>query len=211
MQQVYARVLAVLVLAGALVACGGNGDGPQKVGETGGLATYEVESSGFSIGVPTDWRVLTADEVFSDEALDSMRDADPKLEPILDAMSAPDSPFKLIAADPSPDDDFATNLNVVVEDVPSGVTREDYFEASTAQFEEFDVTDLTEERVALPAGAAMRSTFEHSLGVDEPLAVLQYVLLGKETGSTLTYTTLPEAFGSRLDEFERSARSFRID
>jgi len=89
MGQVYARALAVLVVAGALVACGGGGDdGAEKVGETDGLATYEVESSGFSVGIPAGWRTVSADEVYTEERLDEIREADPELGPVLDAIAA---------------------------------------------------------------------------------------------------------------------------
>ena len=35
-----------------LAGCGGGDNDPEKVGETGGLTSYEVAASGFSIGVP---------------------------------------------------------------------------------------------------------------------------------------------------------------
>ena len=132
----------------------------------------------------------------------------PRMQPILDAMSDADSPFKLVAADPDVDDGFATNLNVVVEE-PPGLTRQQYFDAGSAQLESLGITEFDEERVSLPAGEALRSTFEHSLG-DRPLAAVQYVLFENGTGYTLTYTTLPGTLESRLAGFEESARSFRI-
>jgi len=42
------------------------------------------------------------------------------------------------------------------------------------------------------------------------VAALHYVLFEDGTGYTLTFTTLPDERSSRTDEFERSARSFRI-
>jgi hypothetical protein len=114
MSQVYVRLLAVLA-TGGFAACGGGDDEPTRVGEADGLATYEVESSGFSIGVPADWQAVDADEAFEKETLEAMREADPELAPILDAIAAPDSPIRLVAVDPDADDGFATNVNVVVE------------------------------------------------------------------------------------------------
>jgi hypothetical protein len=70
MNQVYCRALAALVVAAALAACGASDDEPQRVANDGDLATYGVESL-FSVGVPSDWRTLTADEVFTDEVLET--------------------------------------------------------------------------------------------------------------------------------------------
>jgi hypothetical protein len=183
MNQVYCRALAALVVAAALAACGASDDEPQRVANDGDLATYGVESL-FSVGVPSDWRTLTADEVFTDEVLETIREANPELGPTLDAIAAPGSPMKLFAVDPDLGDGISTYMNVVVvQGAPDDVTREDYFEAISAEVEGADVTDLREERIELPAGEALQLTFEHSQsGVEKPLAVLQYVLFANRTG-----------------------------
>jgi hypothetical protein len=212
MSSVYARGLAVLLVLLAIAACGGGDDEPEQIADEGGLATYEVASFDFSIGVPSDWRTASADKALNEEALDAMREADPELGPVLDQIGAPDSPIKLIAVDPAPDEGFSANLNVVViEEIPAGTTREEYFQASAAQLEGFGLTGVEEKRVELPAGEAASFRYEHSRGgVDQPLAVLQYVLFENEVGYTLTYTSLAAAVASHRDEFERSARSFRL-
>jgi hypothetical protein len=196
----------------AVAACGGDEDAPEQIADEGGLATYEVASFDFSIGVPSDWKVVSADEVLDDEVLDSIRENNPELAPIVDQIGTEDSPIKLFALAPEPDDGFTTNLNVVViEDVPEGTTREDYFAASANQLESLGVSGAEEERTDLPAGEAMVLRYEHSLGgAAQPLAALQYVLLENEIGYTLTYTALASAAGRYTAEFERSAQSFRI-
>jgi hypothetical protein len=99
MNQVYCRVLAALVVAAALAACGASDDEPQRVANDGDLATYGVESL-FSVGVPSDWRTLTADEVFTDEVLETIREANPELGPTLDAIAAPGSPMEAVRGRP---------------------------------------------------------------------------------------------------------------
>jgi hypothetical protein len=217
MGSVYSRVIAVLLVLLALAACGGGDDEPaaeqpEKTGESGGLATYEVASFGFSIGVPSDWTALSADEALDDEVLDAIRENDPELAPIVDQIGREDSPIKLFALAPEPDDGFTTNLNVVViEDVPEGTTREDYFAASTNQIEDLGATGAEEERTDLPAGEALVLRYEHRLGgAAQPLAALQYVLLENGIGYTLTYTALASAAERHTADFERSAQSFRI-
>jgi hypothetical protein len=212
MSSVYARGLALLLILLAVAACGGDDDEPEQIADEGGLATYEVASFDFSIGVPSDWRVLNADEALDDEVLDAIRENDPELAPIVDQIGREDSPIKLFALAPEPDDGFTTNLNVVViEDVPEGTTREDYFAASAKQIEDLGVAGAEEERTDLPAGEALVLRYEHSFGgAAQPLAALQYVLLENGIGYTLTYTALASAAERHTADFERSAQSFRI-
>ena len=212
MRSVYSRALVVPLLVIALAACGGGDDEPEQIAEEDGLTTYEVASSGFSIGVPSDWRALSADEVVDDEVLDAIRESDPELAPVIDQIGTESSPIKLFALAPEPDDGFTTNLNVVaIDDVPEGTTREDYFAASASQVEAFGVSGIEEERLDLPAGEAMSLRYEHTLGgAGQPLAALQYVLFENGVGYTLTYTALASAAESYSADFERSAQSFRI-
>ena len=65
MFSVYSRALGVLLALLVLAACGGSDEGgPERVSEEGGLATYEVEEYGFSVGVPSDWRAVSAQAAF---------------------------------------------------------------------------------------------------------------------------------------------------
>jgi hypothetical protein len=212
MASVYARALALLLALLALSACGGGDESPEQIADEEGLATYEVASSNFSIGVPSDWQVLSADEALDDETLDEIRERDPRLAPLLDQIASEDSPVKLFGVAPAAEDGFTTNLNVVViDDVPEGTTREDYFASSARQLEDFGVTEVEEERVELPAGEALVLRYEHTLGGGaQPLAALQYILLENGTGYTFTYTTLASAAEQHAAEFQRSAESFRI-
>jgi hypothetical protein len=144
--------------------------------------------------------------------LDAIRENDPELAPIVDQIGTEDSPIKLFAFAPEPDEGFTTNLNVVVSgDVPQGTTREDYFAAAGNQIEALGVTGAEEERTDLPAGEALVLRYGHSLGgVAQPLAALEYVLFENGIGYTLTYTALASAAKRYTAEFERSAQSFRI-
>jgi hypothetical protein len=212
MRSVYARVFALPLVVLALTACGGGDDEPEQIAEEDGLTTYEVASSGFSIGVPSDWRALSADEALDDEVLDEIRESDPELAPLMDQIGAENSPIKLFALAPVADDGFTANLNVVViDDVPEGTTREDYFASSASQVESFGISGIEEERLQLPAGEAMSLRYEHTLGgAAEPLAALQYILFEDGVGYTLTYTALASAAEQYAADFERSIQSFRI-
>lgn len=213
-----ARVLACL--AGVLLAVGCGGDGgseaeqPKKTGTVGDLATYEVSSAGFTIGVPRDWDAVSADEIFSGETLDDFIEENPDFEAYREALSSPDSPFKFIAVDPDVQDDFATNVNVVVSPVPQSVTFEQYREASRAEIEALARDNPVDEQiVTLPAGQAFRLEYDSEFtqsGQARTLATLQYGFLHDSTSYVVTFTTLPRLEGDYADEFDESIRSFRF-
>jgi hypothetical protein len=213
MSSVYLRAFGVLVALVVFAGCGGSDspDDPQKVNETPDLAHYEVRSEGFSVGVPPDWRALSADERPTQEEIDEELGDNPKLRPFLEAMAGEDSLVKFMAVDPESGPEFLTNLNIVVESPPAGFTREQYFAASRAQLGQLaPESEIEAEQVSLPAGAALRVSYEHGqLGL--PLGVVQYVLFEGGQGYTMTFTTLPDELSPRTEEFERSARSFTIN
>ena len=201
------RPIAVLLSLLALLACGGGDDEPERVSDGGDLATYEVESSGFSIGVPSDWTVLSADEAFDEEMLDSIRENDPELAPIVDQMErrtrrSSSSPCRQRPTRPG------EPQRLVIEDVPEGTTRDDYFAQSAGQVEGLAESDVETERVDLPAGEALLR-YEHSLGGAARSRRFS-------TSSSRRDRVHADLHGARSPpphtaEFERSAQSFRID
>jgi hypothetical protein len=214
MSSVYLRALGVLLVVLLLTGCGGSdgdsADDPQKVDETPDLAQYEVPSAGFSVGVPPNWEALSADEHPTQEQIEELLGDNPALQPYLEAMAGEDSLIKFMAIDPDAGSDVSTNLNVVVESPPAGITREQYFDASRAQVDQIaPESEIDAEQVSLPAGEALRVSYEHSQ-FGSPLGVVQYVLFEGGKGYTLTFTTLPDELSRRAAAFERSARSFTI-
>lgn len=201
-------MLAALLLP----ACGGGAaEEPQRVGESGGLATYEVSGAGFSVGVSPDWQTVSVDDAFTESQLEAMKEADPALAPYLDALGGPDSYVKLLALDPDIEAGFATNLNVIVEPVELEITREQYFEATMAQVRQVLGAEVEEGRVDLPAGEALHLSYEQ---FQDPsggsVATVQYILFEDGNGYVLTYSTLPDRVAASAAEFESSARSFEL-
>jgi hypothetical protein len=214
MLSVYSRLLVILLLVPALAGCGGGEDKPaaeqpQKRGETEDLAAYEVESGGFTLSVPREWKAVNIDEILDAGGLDALREEDPELARQVEPLAQPGSPVKFVAIDPDVQDDFATNANVYVEETPAGVTRDQYFDASVDRISEA-IGAPEQERTSLPAGEALRLSYEQELASGRRLAMLQYLLFENETGYVITYTTLPDRSAEYAETFETSARSFGL-
>lgn len=206
-------VLAALLLAG----CGGASDstGVETQRTSAGHTTYDVASAGFSIAVPESWRTISADEFAEGGDWEAAITETPALAPYREALQGPDSVLKFVAVDPRVQDEFATNLNVIVEKLPAGATFEDYEQAFISQLESLPnlVGAIDRQRVDLPAGQALRVSYRLELltsGRTLTVSTLQYALVGKGLAFTLTYTTLPDQTNAYEDAFAQSAQSLRL-
>lgn len=211
---VYARLLALPLVLLALAGCGGGddepaADEPQQTGAADGFAAYEVESGGFTLSVPEEWKTAKIDEILNEGGLDKIRQEDPELAQQVEPFAQPGSPVKFVALDPDVQGGFATNVNVYVEEVPDGVTRDQYFEASLQKLTDaFGAPE--QERVSLPGGEAVRVSYEQEIASGRKVAIVQYILFEEGTGYVLTYSTLPERSAEYADTFETSAESFDL-
>ena len=210
------RVVVLVVAVLALAACGGGsgggGDEPRNAGEADGLTLYEVRSHGFTIGVPGAWKVLSAEDL-DKTTLEQLARENPEFAPYFKAVSDPRSPLKLVAVDPEVRDDFATNVNVAVQDVPEGVTFEEFARAGLGELERLAVGDVESETVSLPAGKAQKLTYrlEFSFrGRKATISQTQYAVLGGDKGYGITFSTLPPREREYAGTFERIVESFRL-
>ena len=122
--------------------------------------------------------------------------------------------LKFAAVDPNVQDDFATNLNVIVEELPAGTTLDDYEEAFVSQLQSLPnvVGAIDRQRVELPAGPALRASYKLTLttsGKTWTVSTRQYALVEEGRAFILTYTTLPAQALLRRP-FTRSAQSLRL-
>ena len=208
-----ALVLAALLLAG----CGGGSEGvgePEAQRTTGGQTTYKVDSAGFSIAVPESWKTISADEFSKGGGMEDVIRDTPVLRPYAEAFEGPNSVLKFVAVDPKVRNKFATNLNIIVEEVPAGMTIEGYQQALLSQLRAFEALqgEIETERVELPAGPAARLTYHLKLlagGRQVTTSTLQYAIVLDGAAHILTYTTTPDLAFTYQDTFAESVRSFR--
>ena len=221
-----ARVLAFgmtvwLALAGAVAignwghARGPANEDPKQLETIAGFTTYSVPSAGFRIALPESWMTFRAQDVFgeSEAELERFVGENPEFGGLTEALTDPRSPMKLVGFDPEAHGDFATNMNVVVANIPEGLSVSQF-----AQETEDTLRSLTTmagaletKTVQLRAGPARQFSYEARFtfgGQTLSVATLQYALVANGRGYVLSYATLPELADRYRDDFERSASSF---
>ena len=226
-----AGFLLVLLLL-LVAACGGSGGGSTEgeasppadttdtsAGDTAAtdadLQTLEVESAGFSLGVPSSWKGLDGDDFAKSGALEKFGKENPSLAPYLSALQAGNSPMKLLAADPELEGNFATNVNVLAQDVPEGTSAKDYADlnrsglSSSLDIEGTIQTEEVDHEVGEAAVARYRANL-NSGGQPKTFSFVQYYFVNGTDAFVVTYTTVPEAEERYQDDFEASAASFRF-
>ena len=214
---VLAAVAVAVAIGTGRVTRGPENEAPQKRETVAGFTTYAVPSAEFSIAVPESWQTFTAGKVFQDdEGIEQIGRENPDIAPYLDALTDPRSPMKLIAIDPRVRGAFATNLNVIAQDVGDDYSFEDFVRESQGEIQSLAANSpgFKQDVVQLPAGSAQRLSFHAQFrqnGQVRNVATLQYGLVANGWAYVLTYTTLPEFEAEYEADFLRSAMSFAGD
>jgi hypothetical protein len=193
-------LLAVLAFAG----CGG-----------GGEETTRHAVAGFSLAVPSDWEAVKAGQALSSEKAEEFRRDNPEIERYIDAVSGPDSPVKFLAFDPDVEEDFATNVNVVVITLGEELSLTEWALAAKREIRALETRrgELRDASEDFPQGEALRLDYEQEFrfGTDvRTVATTQYGFVEDARSFVLTFTTLPEQSDAYADVFRAVAASFRI-
>jgi hypothetical protein len=194
-------LLALLVLAG----CGGGG----------GAETTRHEVAGFALSVPTDWETVEAGEAVSNEKAEGFRRDNPEIGQYIEAVSGPDSPVKFVAFDPDIEDDFATNVNVVVITLGEEMSFREWARAAQAEIRALETRkgELRDASETLPQGEALRLDYEQEFRFGQDLrtvATTQYGFVVEKRSYVLTFTTLPHQRDAYGDVFRAVAESFDV-
>ena len=206
----------VLVVGAALAGCGSEavadqGASPPEQPNYAGLSVYSLYEAGFTIGVPSGWTAMSAEDAHS-ASVDAIVKSDPKLGPYRDRLTAPDSPFQLVALEYDPEACICSTINVLVFPLDDTWRTRD-FEAgalSGARKIALAGTKPKVERVKTPAGSGIRITTRTLLpGTDIKLISMQYFLHTARAAYILSYTASPEVTKTYAPMFERSARSLQ--
>ena len=210
-------VIGVALIAGAgvgivLARGGGGGEVPD------GWKAHDLTSDGFRLATPGSWRDLPPGDVTP--ALDEIRAENPELAELIEGQltGSLSELVRFFAFDPdSPSlaQEFATNINVVVEPLPVDVSFSQYLQANLTQLRQVPgvSVEVRNEEATLPGGraAVISSRFTlNSPSGPRQIDVLQYLFLKGRKGFILSMTTTPEHGATYATTFERIARSFQL-
>jgi hypothetical protein len=146
--------------------------------------------------------------------LKQFRKANPQLGSELEALARPNSPIKLVAVDPKLERGFATNLNLLVTEIPSGIEFDQWTSVQVAEIEKVQtVKGLKREETQLRPGRALHLSYRVSFKRPSGSFVAfvhQYMVKNDGFLYVLTYSTLPSTEPKYKKTFADSARSFRL-
>jgi hypothetical protein len=171
---------------------------------------HVVPGHGISLSVPASW--VASERGLSPDVVEQMARENPKLAPFVSGLGGPNSPMKFIALNPKVQSGFATNVNVVVVPVQTGITFAQYRQALLSELGAI-VTGKLQQSVTTIAGArALRLTYRLRLSLGRAVTVqtLQYAFLRPGRSVVVTYTTLPTLSSSYAATFRKSAASIRF-
>lgn len=166
-----------------------------------GWERVEIAEAGFAISLPQGWEVADLASGDIDEMVDLLDD-DPQLQPFADQLPdlmASGIALWAIALDAdSLENGFATNLNALVEDdVPLSL---DAYAAANVSFVENNLSvDVQREAIELPAGDAVRLTYEPTIEAVGTYHVTQYLVMD---GDKALIATFSRADTPELEELE---------
>jgi hypothetical protein len=166
-----------------------------------------VRDSGFSIALPRTWRSLDGRTALTSGRLRRFAKANPRLRPELRALAGPHSPMKLIAVDSAGSQNFKPNMNVIQTRVPKSLSFEQLSRNEPTQIKLVSsVQNMRQATVALPAGPALRLTYD----VQARGVVHQYFVKHHDLLYVLTYTTSTAAASRYARIFDLSAHTFQL-
>lgn len=215
-----AIILGVALIGGAATAIFlvRSGDGGEKVGSGAApdeWTTHDLTAEGFRLDLPPGWQKVSPGEV--DASFEALRASNPDLAEQIESQAGNLNElvrfFAFDTRSPTLAQEFATNVNVVVEPLPGGVDFAGYLDANLTQLRQVATVTVTveDENIALPGGraAVINSVFTLNAPTGErEVAVTQYLLMKGSRGFILSMTTTPEHTATYRPVWEQIAKTF---
>jgi hypothetical protein len=173
-----------------------------------------VPAAGLSLAVPSTWRVLDAKTAKS-AATKGLAKENPQLASILKELDNPGTGIAFFAFDPQGAKTFATNVNIVVSQIPAGVTLAQYYAAAADELRRIPgrVGGTPSRIVRLPGGSAVHSVVDIGLtsqGKRLVARISQWAFLRPRASVVLSFTTRAATAKRYNARFTQSARSVRF-
>jgi hypothetical protein len=109
-------------------------------------------------------------------------------------------------------DEFRENVNVVVEELPSGMALEGYIEASLSNMRKLatDYNQVEDGRTTIDGVDASRLVYTHRMGQLD-LQCLLYIIVKGRRGYNVTCSALQDTFETHRGRFEEIVATFRFE
>lgn len=198
-------ILTAFLLVAVVSACGGE----SQPSASGKWTRHDVRDSSASVAVPEEWKVI---KDFDQESIADFTKENEKFAPYVEPLLRNDV-FKLFAIDPDVQEEFATNLNVIVSPVSQPLIEWVESESVTARRVAVPGS-LKTSYVKTPEGEAAKLAWLVELksgGETRQIRSIQYLFQRDGAGYVLTFSTLPSLTTKYEPTFTKSARSFRFD
>ena len=196
-------ILTALLLAAVVSACGGE----SQPSASGNWTRHDVRDTTASVALPEEWKVIRD---FDKASIEDFTKENEKFAPYVEPLLQNDV-FKLWAVDPDIQDEFATNLNVVVTPVNKPLIE--WVESETVTARQIAVPGSLKSRyVQTPAGEAAKLEWLVDLktgGGTKQMRAVQYLFEKDGVGYVLSFSTLPDLATTYEPTFTKSAKSFR--
>jgi hypothetical protein len=189
-------LLPLVLLAG----CGSDPKAPDTTAPAG-FSVFKEDKAGFAIAVPTDWQEVPLSEDLSEfnRTANRLRLENPKLgTAMVLARVVAQAAGKLFAVDK----EGVSSMNLTV-DKAREKTLDEISAATKPALATAGATDVTDERLNIPAGPALRMRFKLPVRTDEGEVVVdevQYYLLKDGKAYILTVVSPDPALATTLAE-----------
>ncbi|HKP51968.1 MAG TPA: hypothetical protein VJ183_04870 [Chloroflexia bacterium] len=224
-------LLGLVVLLLGLTGCGDDASTaslpavpvPTEAPLAEGWTRHVQAEDGFSIALAPYWDKVDLDPSLLESTLDQLKDSNPKIGQLLSKQvtSLVSSGVKFWAFDQGGNVEitgFATNLNVIVQPLPSAMSLDDFVKETISQVDQFKqmlAGPVTHQRVTLSSGDAEKIVYHMRIsvpGVSEAIqtTTTQYAVVDGARAYILTFSALAVEADKYASTFAKMARTFRI-
>lgn len=188
-----------------------------------GWTTHTVKDTSLTLALPPTWEELAMDEKLLDASLDAAKEQNPEIAEMMGAQARAlmQSGIKFFAFDSNEEAvtrGFATNINVIAQDLPvSNVSLDQIKDATLGQLSQLPgLVQPTTEKITLANGVeAMQVKYGFDIttqaGQATKTATTQYIILQDGKFYVVTFTTTDDQTGDYEETFSQIAQTFAFE
>lgn len=179
--------------------------------------TFARPADGFTIDLPATWRSIEMSGSELERALMEISKLNPDLRNFVEAADLPNAGLLFFAIDLQSDVDevrFVTNVNVLIEELPPGISLETYIDAARQQMEPLDsVTAFKSQKIELADGRPA-GRLDYHMGVDSSskltMAITQIFAISSKGAVVFTFSTVPQLSAEYRRDFDGMIQRLRV-